>query len=190
MNPLTLFETDRAAARKLDDQWANVCVVSSVNAAGEPEARVLVLRNQDEQLAIFFNATSPKFVEFSQSKTVSVLTFMPSIQLQYRLRCVLEPIDESTVHESWGLRGDAPKRMDWLYERHSQSTEIGTREALLAGLEALTLPDPLVAPDTACGFYLRASEVERLDLNQSNGVHDRRLYRRVDDSWSEAVLVP
>ena len=194
IDPLRRLADDRNRARERDDPWASLCTVATVTSEGEPSARVLVLRDlatpEDDRLAIFVNATSPKADEFSRSSTVAVLIYLPSLMVQYRLRCTLEAVDPAIVHENWQLRPDTPKRMDWFYQTHPQSTEFDTRDQLLDAVARIPLPEPLVAPATALGFLLEPSEIERLDIDRAGAVHDRRRYSMIDDGWEESVLVP
>ena len=189
-DPLARFAEDRALARDREDPCANLCTVATVTASGEPAARVLVLREVEDRLAIFVNATSPKVAEFSASSTVAVLAYLPSVTVQYRLRCALQQIPPETVRAAWQMRPDIPKRMDWLYETHAQSSPIDGRPTLIEALAAVRLPEPLAAPETAVGYVLEAVEVERLDLAGAGGVHDRRRYTRASGAWLETVLVP
>ncbi len=190
IDPLVRFAEDRARARDREDPFANLCTVVTVTASGEPAARVLVLREVEDRLAIFVNATSPKVAEFSASSTVAVLAYLPSVTVQYRLRCALQQIPPETVRAAWQMRPDIPKRMDWLYETHAQSSPIDGRPTLIEALAAVRLPEPLAAPETAVGYVLEAVEVERLDLAGAGGVHDRRRYTRASGAWLETVLVP
>ena len=190
IDPLARFAEDRASARALEDAWANLCAVATVTGTGEPTVRVLVLREVDDRLAIFVNATSPKVSEFARSPTIAAITYLPSISVQYRLQCGLEQMAAAGVHAAWQMRPAVPKRMDWLYGTHPQSSPMPSRPALLEHLEALSLPDPLVAPDSAVGYFLEPATVERLDLASDGGVHDRRRYARDGRGWAETVLVP
>ena len=190
IDPLARFAQDRASARERQDAWANLCAVATITSAGEPAVRVLVLRDVDERLCIFVNATSPKVDEFSRSASVAVMTYLPSISVQYRLQCALERMAADTVHSAWQMRPPVPKRMDWLYGTHPQSSPLASRAALLDTLDNLPLPDPLVAPETAVGYFLEPASVERLDLASDGGVHDRRRYGRDGGAWTETVLVP
>ena len=65
-----------------------------------------------------------------------------------------------------------------------------SREYLKSVLSSLVLPDPLVAPETACGFYLEPREIERLDLAQPDGLHDRTCWTLSGKSWSMEIRVP
>lgn len=198
MNPLRRLDEDRRQARRRRDPWAELCIVSTVTAGGEPSARVLVVRELDPgaeppesaALGIFVNASSPKVEEFSNSSSVAVLIYFPSLMVQYRLRCTLEPIDPVLVRESWQLRPEIPKRMDWVYETHPQSSEVASREALLDAAASQSREQPLIAPDSAVGYVLQPFEMERLDLSRGDQPHDRRRYSVREGTWVEAVLVP
>jgi pyridoxamine 5'-phosphate oxidase len=191
VDPLAQLDRDRAEARRLEDPCANLCTVASVDAAGSPQARTLVLRDLNERLAIFANETSPKWQEISQNARISVVVWLPILNLQYRLRCGTERVPTHLVHDSWHQRPEPPKRLDWFYTNHlPQSSRLPDRETLLERLAQIDLPEPLAPPQTAAGLYLSPTMVERLDLNQSNGIHDRRHFELSDDGWVQSVLVP
>lgn len=189
-DPMAWLAEDRQRARELGDPCANLCTLANVDAEGAPQARTLVLRALDDRLAVFINATSPKF-EPVAGGPVSIVVWLPSLNVQYRLSCATEPVAAEIVASSWLLRPEPPKRMDWLYTKHlPQSTVVPSRAALLDALDALDLPEPLEAPATARGLYLQPEMIERLDLSQENGIHDRRRYLPGNPSWHETVLVP
>ena len=192
IDPLALLAEDRRRAGEQDDPCASLCAVATVTPAGKPAVRTLVLRNLGDRLGIFINATSPKADEFRCADgDVAVLVYLPSIAVQYRLQCTLEPIAKQAVHRAWQRRPDMPKRMDWFYETHPQSFAFRTRQALLDAVAEFSPPEPLAAPASAVGFLLAPAQIERLNLAQPGGLHDRRRYALRDDgSWSEAVLVP
>ena len=189
MNPIEKFHEDRSAAFAAEDPMAAVCTVANVDHEGQVQIRTLVLRNVGDDLAIFINATSPKWAALQN--TFSVQTYWPSVALQYRLQVSSVEVETELVHQSWQMRPDMPKRMDWLYQQHTQqSSTIDSRQALLSLLDEVALPEPLIAPEHASGLRLVPHEIERLDLNQDNGVHDRTRYRLENNQWRGATLVP
>jgi len=189
MNPIEKFHQDRSAAFDAKDPMAAVCTVANVDNDGQVQIRTLVLRNVGDDLAIFINATSPKWAALQN--TFSVQTYWPSVALQYRLQVSSIEVEAELVHQSWQMRPDMPKRMDWLYQQHTQqSSAIASRQALLSMLDEVTLPEPLIAPEHASGLRLVPYEIERLDLNQDNGVHDRTRYQWENDQWTATTLVP
>ena len=195
MNPLGRLQEDRRKARRQQDPWSELCGVATVTANGEPSVRVLVVRELELQgkaarpaLGIFVNASSPKADEFSQAVSVAVLIYLPSVMVQYRLRCTLNPIDPAFVHEAWQMRPEIPKRMDWLYETHPQSTEVASRQVLIDAVSSGE--QPLVAPESAVGYLFQPFEVDRLDLGHTGAPHDRRRYSLNAGDWVEVILVP
>ena len=190
-DPIELLRADRARALGQRDPCANLCTLASIDASGQPQARTLVLRDLGGALAVFSNRTSPKWQQLELGGSVAVVVWLPSVNLQYRLQCTTRPVPDSTVHESWLLRPEVPKRLDWFYTHHlPQGSMILDRDTLVAGLSALDLPRPLVAPETAAGRFLEAFTIDRLDLAQSDGIHDRRHFERHDQGWLESLLVP
>ena len=193
-DPLAQFQADRQLARDAGDPMAHVCVLATVDGRGYPQARTLVLRNvvhnNSPRLALFINANSPKWAELSNSDSACVQVYWPSVELHYRMQVQTEALDPKLVAESWQFRPVAPKKMDWLYQQHAQSTAIADRKQLLKQLDQLVVPEPLVAPDEAKGLLIRVTEIERLDLTQSNGVHDRVLHTLNQGKWEQQTLVP
>jgi pyridoxamine 5'-phosphate oxidase len=190
-NPLGALIEDRSRARERSDPCASLCTLATVDAAGHPQARTVVLRELDGRLAVFGNATSPKWQQIEQSRSLAVVVWLPSLELQYRLQCTTRPVAKALLHRSWQLRPLAPKRLDWFYTRvQPQSSAIDSRAALLEGVNGLRLREPLAAPRTAAGVYLEPTLIERLDLGMTNGIHDRRAFRHHPGGWQEITLVP
>lgn len=193
-DPLVQFHADRQLARDAGDPMAHVCVLATVDEQGRPQARTLVLRNVDDEngsrLALFINANSPKWAELTNGDSACVQVYWPSVELQYRMQVQIETLDPRVVAASWQFRPDAPKKMDWLYQQQAQSTVVADRAELLKQLEQLETPEPLVAPEAAKGLIIQVTEIERLDLTQSNGVHDRTLYTLHQGVWGKQTLVP
>ena len=188
-DPLTWFSTEREAARAADDPMANLCTVANVDESRQPQVRTLVLRDIDGQLAVFVNASSPKWPHLQAR--FAFCTYWPSLSIQYRFDVLAAPLDQTVLAASWALRPDAPKRMDWLYELHdTQSSHIESREHLLDALRGLAVDEPLSAPPNARGLLLEPLQIERLDLTQANGIHDRQRFDLIDGVWQQRTLIP
>ena len=189
MDALSQFYADRDRARSAQDPMASVCTLANIDERGSAQLRTLVLRDVEDQLAIFINATSPKWRHLQSG--VSLLCYWPSISIQYRIVAAVSAVPEAIVRDSWQLRPPVPKQMDWLYETWlRQSSEISDRDALLEKLAKQVLPQPLTAPDNARGLLLSPQTIERLDLGQQNGVHDRSLAILTDAGWTSTSLIP
>lgn len=187
--PLDQFFADRSRARQADDPTAAVCTVANVDTQQRVQLRTLVLREIDGHLALFINASSPKWPHLLNG--VALQTYWPSLQIQYRMQANAQELDPELVADSWQARPPAPKRLDHYYAQHrAQSTPVTDRHTLLSELAQLSLPEPLQAPDNARGLLLQPYEIERLDLTQDNGVHERLHYQLMGNQWHMNTLVP
>ncbi len=191
MELLTDLLSARAAAQAAKDPCASLCTLSTVDAQGEPQARTLVLRELDGRLAIFINASSPKWLEFNNSESVSALVYLPSQSLQYRVQAKVASVPKAVVDESWLLRPDTPKRLDWYYEdKQPQSSRIVDPNTLAQRLSEL-MPDlPSAAPPTAKGLFLDPLSIERLRLNNTGTPHERTRQSLTDGAVTTEHLLP
>ena len=189
IDPIGRFLRDRQRAMSLGDPRASLCVVASVRSDGIPSARTLVIRVIEERLGIFVNATSPKYREFSASQTVSAIAYFPSISVQYRFTAALRKMESALVHSFWQNRPAASKRLEALYDRHPQSSVVESAEYLIRSVSELDVPKE--APPSAVGFFFDPyRSIERLELDNSSGIHERQLYSLTEGSWTVARLVP
>ncbi len=191
-DPLTLLADDRKKARAANDPWAGLCVLATVDAFGDPQARVVVLRDVDARLAVFINGTSPKHAELQLTLRHAVLIYLASLGIQYRLTATFAPVPLETVRRSWLERPRIPKVMDWLYERiQPQSSAVPSREYLKAKFAELDaqLPKTVEAPQQALGFYLNVERAERLEL-AGDRVHTRQRFALDGGVWTATELIP
>ena len=191
MDPISQLNRDREAAHANSDPCAYLCTVATVDAAGEPQARTMVLRKVEQRLALFGNATSPKWQQIAGQGLVCIVVWLPSLGVQYRLRCEAEPVPKQVVDNSWLLRPRMPKQLDWYYNTTaSQSSALDDRAALLTDLPTFNEAEHQTAPPTAQGWFLTPAHVDRLDLNHSSGVHERYSFTLADGAWQAVPLVP
>ena len=188
-DPLVFLSHDRAEARRTNDPLVDRCVLGTVDRKGHAALRKLVLREIDNRLALFYNRTSTKHVELTKSgQKGSLLIFLPSIGVQYRIESRFEEIPKVVIEEHWQLKPDAGKRMDSIYERHPQSTVIDDFDAFETLFTATVAPRK--SPPNGYGAFIVAEVVERLELRANPLMHDRKLYRREGNDWRVHQLVP
>ena len=151
--------------------------------------RILVLRDIRDRLAVFYSSTSAKHRELTLDRfKASLLVFLPSIGVQYRLRAQLEVIDSEIVHEHWQLKPNAAKRIDALYQRFPQGTIVENATEFETQFAARV--PPRQAPSHSVGYYIAPFEIERLELRQDPDMHRRELFNQRDNDWEVQRLVP
>ena len=187
--PIELFKTDQQAARDKQDPHANLCVVSTVDGQMKPQSRTLVLREVGGYLAIFINKSSPKWDEFKNG--IALQTYWTSTQIQYRMSVSTKQIDKAVINDSWQLRPDIPKKMDWIYQSgFPQSSRVESLDQIRDEIRKMTDIEKLTATEDAIGLILQPLTIERLSLDTPDGIHDRKLFEWSKEEWSENQLMP
>ena len=155
----------------------------------QPQSRTLVLREVEGSLAIFINKSSPKWNELKNG--IALQTYWASTQVQYRMSVSTKPVDIKIINESWQLRPDIPKKMDWIYQDGiPQSTEVSSLDQIRVEIQKISSVGKLTATQNATGLILIPDKIERLSLDTLDGIHDRKLYLQTDEGWSESQLMP
>ena len=177
---------------------ANLACLATA-ADGQAAARMLVLRDLGDELALFYSDTSPKAAQLNSGVLPELLIYLPSLNVQYRLGAQLRAIPAELLTLHWQRRPDAAKRIDWFYNTvRAQSLPIESRDVLkqaVAQSAQSAATSTTQPPPAAGGYFLDVHALERLHIQDTDPPHDRRRYTRVTqdgraDEWHEQVLVP
>lgn len=195
MNPIEEIKQSRTEARKVQDANADVCFLALASPAGEASVRTLVLRDiKENRFSLFINQSSPKSQLLSEGATYQLLLWYPSQQRQFRISGTSEPIDSASVRANWHRRPSGSKYLDYVYKEFAaQSSPLESRQQLTAEidrLKALHKPDDMTPPDQVTGVELVANEIEMLDLNRDDRIHDRIQFTLASGVWTSTALVP
>ena len=194
VDPIAEIVADRERARAAGDPLADACVLATSDGHGAPSVRALVLRDVGAQgLGLLISSTSPKWEPLHGGR-YELLILWQTIHRQYRVRGALAPMPEERVEEYWRRKVHASRLLDLYYDRvQPQSTPVASREAFITAIETLRksypTPDAVPRPAQLRGIYLMPARVE-IWRGSSDRLHDRRLFTRAHDGWSEQVLVP
>lgn len=195
MDPIIQIKNDRSDARKLGDTNADTCFLALADNQGKASVRTLVLRDiVENRFVLFMNRTSPKFKAFKGGADFELLLWYSSVQRQYRIRGEMQELAPDVAKGSWQRRPQGSKYLDYVYQEMAhQSSEIVSRDLLVAELGRLKSTyksDDMQAPEAVTGVELIARQIDMLDLNREDRIHDRRLFELQDGNWQARVLVP
>ena len=170
------FFVDRERARAAKDPWAELCVLASLDDDC-PRLRILVLRDLDVGLGIFYSAHSSKAAELANTPHTELLTYWQAIKVQYRLCVTLTPLPREVIDTHWPRRPPVSKALDWLYETHPQGGVIDTDDSLDNLLEQSEARE--FAPPGASGAMIEIVSLERLQLD-AEGRHLRERFSQAE----------
>lgn len=190
--PLTQFLSwlDEAQSVELDDPTA--MVLSTVNASGEPNARVLLLKGIEEGAFIFYTHTNSVKGEELSSHPVAALTFYwPKLARQVRVRGSVQRLSHARTEAYFVTR---PRESQYAAMASHQSSPIENRTTLeehyhrvqAACADQVTL----CCPETWGGYGVIPFEIEFWQ-GRDHRLHDRLQYRQnTEGVWQILRLYP
>ena len=197
-DPIVALRSDREAAHQTGDANALLCWLATVGGDGTPAVRTLVLREVGSALALFVNATSPKWREMRHHARVQIVCWLPSLQRQWRIDAETRVLPHEVVARHWHRRPRVSQVLDHYYSTHrAQSTPLGDDDAdarLEADMNALdgALPEHPDVPTQSLAIALDVNAVDCTQLHPAPRLHQRQRWSRdrADAPWLKTRITP
>ena len=188
-DPLQQFKNWFQAAIAAEVPEPNAMTLATVDTAGQPSCRVVLLKDIDARGFTFYtNYQSRKGRELAANPKAALTIFWPGLERQVNVRGACEKVSRQEAETYFKSRPIGSRLGAWASD---QSTVIANRDALEDKLKQVITRfgenPPL--PDYWGGFRLIP---EALDFWQGrpNRLHDRFLYTRKVESWQIDRLSP
>lgn len=189
-NPYSLLEQWLNQAIKAQFFQPSAMVLSTVNAQGCPNSRVLLLKEiVEDQLLFYSNYHSTKAIELNHTPQASALFYWPELEKQIRMQGSVQKIEVSVSEAYFNTRPRDSQVMAWA---SYQSQNLDSRQALLD--KADQIRQQFEGQDIPCpswwgGYAFLPKNIEFWQ-GRKNRAHDRVLYDRSKDGWCKKRLSP
>jgi pyridoxamine 5'-phosphate oxidase len=196
IDPLALFDAWFAEACAHEPNDPNAMALATATPAGAPSVRMVLLKGHGhEEIAgggftFFTNAQSRKGTEIRANMQAALLFHWKSLRRQIRV--------EGTLGEVSTARADAyfhsrPFVSQVGSAASDQSRPLARRQTYLDRVSALWAAHESAGevprPQHWTGFTLRPAAIE-FWIDRDNRLHDRRLFTRTADGWTDTLLYP
>jgi len=166
-------------------------VLSTVDAKGNPDSRVVLLKSADHQGFVFFtNYDSAKAIQIAQHPYVALNLYWSHLVRQVRIR---GRVQKTSTTQSDDYFASRPVGSQLSAIVSSQSKVLCSRAELESTLHELMVnrkpSDPIVRPAHWGGYVVIPDELEFWQ-GRDNRLHDRVQYRLNQGKWSHRRLAP
>ena len=193
IDPFSLFEEWYGAARQAEPNDPHAMALASVDGAGMPDVRMVLMNARDHRgFAFFTNFESRKAEELLANPRAAAVLHWKSLRRQVRLRGPVERVSESEADAYFATRA----RVSQIGAHASQqSRPLASKAVLMERVETLSASlaadEPVSRPAHWSGFRIVPVEIEFWQ-DGPNRLHDRVRFTRasVDAPWTRQRLHP
>ncbi len=190
-DPFELARTWLAEAEKAEPNDPNAIALSTVDAAGMPNARMVLLKDIESDAFVFYtNYDSAKGNELSTSGKAAFVMHWKSLRRQIRVRGTVSREDGARADEYYASRSVNSRLGAWASR---QSQPLDSRATLLAEVAKVTLRHGMNPPRPPFwgGFRIQPIEIE-FWADGAFRLHDRFKWTRANlmETWNIQRLNP
>jgi pyridoxamine 5'-phosphate oxidase len=189
-DPFALFDSWYAEARQTEPNDSNAMALATVNADGQPAVRMVLLKGHGPDGFVFYtNREGRKAADLAAVPKAALLFHWKSLRRQIRIE---GPVGLATDAESdayFASRSRDSQLGAWASEQSRPLADRATFEARFAEMQARFEGGNVPRPPHWGGYRVTPERIEFWQ-DREHRLHERRLFVRIDDGWSEGLLYP
>lgn len=192
ISPLELFKNWFTDAENSDGvEEANAMTISTISNNGYPNARVVLLKQFNEDGFVFYtNYNSKKGKSIAENNKVGISFFWPALERQIIINGIAEKTASAVSDAYFSSR---PKGSQMGAIASPQSQVIPNREFLEEVLKNIEQEnkeqDSLKRPEHWGGYIVKPTQIEFWQ-GRANRLHDRIVYTKEENNWVYNRLAP
>lgn len=188
--PIDLFVEWLADARAHEINDSNAMGLSTLDASGAPDSRMVLLKDVDTRGFTFYsNRESAKGQELAAAPVAALLFHWKSLRRQVRVRGVVEPVTAAEADAYFATRARESRIGAWASDQSRPLPDRAALEAAVARETARFDGADVPRPEHWSGWRVVPQAVE-FWRDRPFRLHDRLLFQRQGEGWRRTRLQP
>lgn len=191
-DPVALFMEWLESARASEPNDPNAMALATVDAEGQPDVRMVLLKDVDARGFTFFsNQESAKGEQLWANPSAALLFHWKSLRRQVRVRGPVEPVSLEEADAYFASRARESRIGAWVSDQSRPLSDRSTLESRVAAQTARFDGQDVPRPERWTGWRVKPVQIE-FWRDRPFRLHDRLRFDRAAEgqSWSRGRLWP
>jgi len=189
-DPHALFEDWLAEARTSEPNDPTAMALATADAQGRPSVRMVLLKGHDARGFVFYsNLDSRKGGELAANPNAALLFHWKSLRRQVRVEGPVEPVSDVEADAYFASRARESQLGAWASDQSRPLDRREIFEARYAEMAARFDGGEVPRPPRWSGWRVMPERIEFWS-DRAFRLHERRLFTRAGEGWSEGLLYP
>ena len=189
-DPLALFDQWFAEARASEPNDPEAMALATSDPSGQPSVRMVLLKGHGPAGFVFYtNEQSAKGGQLAANPRAALLSYWKSLRRQVRIEGRVERVSDTDADVYFATRARDSQLGAWASDQSRPLDSHETFERRFADMQQQFDGQDVPRPPHWSGYCVVPERIE-FWTDRPHRLHERRLFTREGEGWTEGLLYP